>query len=91
MQTTAPYHIHSGHTITESGRTAISSRVMVLRDKARQPKSQLANLFEDSHTLFRMRVHKLGSLSSPTTADEATGLRVMLEALIATKDMLQKR
>jgi hypothetical protein len=56
-----------------------------------QPEVTLKTLFQDSHTLFRMRVQKLGSISKRTTPEETNALRIMLEALIETKQQLQNQ
>jgi hypothetical protein len=63
----------------------IASQPRILRD-APQP---LQDLFRDSHAVFRMRVHKLGKISSPLTIEDSEALRIMLETLIQTKRTLQ--
>jgi hypothetical protein len=63
----------------------LTQRPLVLRD-APQP---LHDLFRDSHAVFRMRVHKLGKISSPLTLEDSEALRIMLETLIQTKRTLQ--
>lgn len=68
----------------------ITPRTFMLHDRPR-PTTKLSELFQDSHTLFRMRVQKLGSLSKITTPEESYALRVMLEALIATKQEIQNQ
>jgi hypothetical protein len=68
----------------------IHPRFLTLRDKPRD-KTPLLSLFQDSHTLFRIRVQKLGSLSKITTREESDALRIMLEALIVTKETLQNQ
>jgi len=67
-----------------------SSPALVLRDQKLDPQQNLKCLFQDSHSIFRMRVQKLGTLSKTTTKDEAQSLRVMLETLIQTKGLLQQ-
>lgn len=62
---------------------------LVLRDAPPQQES-LVSLFRDSHSLFRVRIQKLGKLSDQTTQADVDSLRVMLEVLIWTKRIIQR-
>ena len=88
MKTASLYTISNTYRIATSGQ--VSSPTLVLRDQKSYSKESLKYLFQDSHTIFRMRVQKLGTLSKTTTDDEARSLRIMLETLIQTKGLLQQ-
>ena len=88
MKTISSYTISNTYKIATSGQ--LSSPALVLRDQKSYSEENLKYLFQDSHTIFRMRVQKLGVLSKTTTDDEARSLRIMLETLIQTKGLLQQ-
>lgn len=62
-----------------------------IRERARTTETEpsLGYLFQDSHTLFKQRIHKLGDLQKITTEEDSVTLLTMLEALIAAKKQLQ--
>ncbi len=68
----------------------ITPTFFLIRDQARTQDPSLASLFQDSHSLFKMRFQKLANMRNATTDEDSETLRVMLEALIATKRVLQR-
>lgn len=68
---------------------SITPQRFYIRDKS-PLSTTLDSLFQDSHTLFKMRVQHLGNKKLITTEEESETLRIMLEALITAKQHLQK-
>ncbi len=70
----------------------INSHIGFIRDAEYQPKrdAALAAHFRDAMVLFRARVELLASLNHTTTKDEATSMKVMLEALSEAKRRLNR-
>lgn len=67
----------------------LSRTYFMIRDIPPVPSYSLGTLFQDSHTMFKMRVQHLGNLGHVTTDEDSEILRIMLEALIYTKQQLQ--
>ncbi len=67
----------------------ITTNYFVIHDKPKIDREALMNLFKDSHTLFKMRVQKLGNIDQVTTTEESDAMRVMLEGLILAKKRLK--
>ena len=67
----------------------IKTSYFVIHDKPKTDHEILLSLFRDSHTLFKMRIQKLGNLNQVTTEEESAIMRVMLEGLIKAKKRLK--
>lgn len=62
----------------------------IIRDRAPAMEcNALADLFHDSHTIFKIRIQKLGNIAHVTTDEDSEILRIMLDTLISTKKHLQ--
>lgn len=69
---------------------SLTSKYFVLNDRPKFSQD-LGALFRDAHTLFSLRVRELGTHSKILTSNDTHALRVMLEALITTKEYLQNQ